>query len=183
MTRERKIILIGGVVILAVGAIYRFWPAIAPRLVIQGPAPQEVERLQRYRAMAAGKEALQEEWVALNRAVARAESFLLAGDTPALAEVDLQNFLTETARSAALEIQSMRGVGRSGEEDTLYPAVRVQVQFQGDIAALQQFLYRIGAAPQLTRVIEARFQVSNENPPRTLRGNLTVEGLMAKREG
>lgn len=183
MTRERKIILVVGAVLLLAGAVYRFWPAAGIRTGSGEATAKKLERLERYRAVAAQKDRLQSEWVALNRALAGAENALLSGSTPALAGVDLQNILTDVAGRSEIDIRSMRMVSGRNEE-ALFPTVRVQVHFQGTVSALQKFLYRIEAYPKLLRIAEARFQAPGGAKGGAIQGNLTVEGLMpGKAEG
>jgi type II secretory pathway component PulM len=178
MTRERKIILLVGAFLLLAGAAYRFWPLMSFGAEDGVSAEKQWERYRRYQSQAARKEGLEAEWVALNRALARAEGSLLAGDTPSLAGVDLQNILTEVARRSGIEIRSMRVVPDRNPQ-RVYSLAKVQIQLEAKIDALGEFLYRLAASRKLIRVAEARFRVSGRQLGEPIRANLTVEGVMA----
>ena len=181
MTRERRIILIAGALLLAAGAVYRFAPDMTGFFGSSGDRVQKERRLARYRTLVREKDHLQDELAAVHQALARMEGRLLAGSTPALAGVDLQNFLNDLAARAQVRIESMR-VLRTRDAAPGYQAVSVQAVFVAEMRQVEQMLYRLETGPKLLRVVDSRLVVNNPRQWRDIRATLTVEGFMAKEE-
>jgi hypothetical protein len=181
MTRERRIILLIGALLLAGGAIYRFAPDMAGLFDGGGDRAQKERRLARYRGMVLEKDHLQDELAAVLQALARMEGRLLAGSTPALAGVDLQNFLNDLAARSQIRIESMRAL-RTRDAVPGYLAVSVQAVFVAEMRQVEQMLYRLETGSKLLRVVDSRFVVNNPREWQDIRATLTVEGFMAKEE-
>ena len=98
MSKERKYLLMGGGVLLLLGVLYRFFPVIQDLK----PAGSEIifkkQQIAKYRQKIQKRKNLESRRIALNRNLGRAESGLLAGETPALAAVDIQNILSDITR-------------------------------------------------------------------------------------
>jgi hypothetical protein len=181
MTRERRIILFIGALLLTAGAVYRFAPDMAGLFGDSGELTRKERRLARFQTMVQQKDRLQETLSALQQALVRTEGRLLAGNTPALAGVDLQNFLSDLAARDQVRIESMR-VLRNRDAAQGYLAVSVQAVFVAEMRQLEQMLYRLETGPKLLRVVDSRFVVNNPRQWQDIRATLTVEGFMAKEE-
>ncbi len=108
MNKERKYILIGGAILLLIGAIYRFFPEIE---AFQ-PSGEEIvlkqKKLIKYRQTVEERSQTDAKLIALNRSLERSEAGLLNGETPALAAVDIQNILNQIASKSKVEVKAMR---------------------------------------------------------------------------
>lgn len=181
MTLERRIILFVGALLLAAGAVYRFAPDMAGFFGDSGDLARKERRLARFQTMVQEKDGLREELSALQQALVRAEGRLLAGNTPALGGVDLQNFLSDLAARDQVRIESIR-VLKTRDAAPGYQAVSVQAVFLSEIEPLQKMLYRLKTGPKLLRVVDSRFVVNNPRQWKDIRATLTIEGFMAKEE-
>ncbi len=181
MTRERRIILFVGALLLAAGAVYRFAPDMTGLFGGSGDRLRKERRLARYRLMVREKDRLQDELATVQQSLARMEGRLLAGSTPALAGVELQNFLNDLAARGQVRIESMR-VLRTRDAAPGYQAVSAQAVFVAEMEQLRHILYRLETGSKFLRVTACRLVVNNPRNWRDIRATLTVEGFMAKKE-
>jgi hypothetical protein len=186
MTKERKYILIVGAVLLIVGAIYRFLPEFEGFQPMSDEIALKQQKILKYRQMVQERNALEEERLALNRALERAESGLLTGETPALAAVDIQNILNDIASRSKVEVSAMRVLQplEPDEKATVkdYLTIPVQVTFNTSIRQLKEMLYRIETSLKLLRVSEMRVRTGNMKQAEKVFATLTVEGFMKKKK-
>lgn len=179
MTRERKLILIGGMIALVLGALYRFAPD--PDALFSAGADLAFQRKQlaKYRRLAAEKESLQAAMPQAARALAQAEAGLLTGATPALAAVEIQNIVSELAGRDGISIQSTRMVSPpKPEPGRPYAAIPVQVTLTAGIDRVSELLHRLETAPRLLRISDLRLRVNDPQKPDILQTVFTVEGFV-----
>jgi hypothetical protein len=139
--RERRVVIIGIVVAFIIS-----FKLIGSSLTVKGTEIKESIGmksilLERYRLVAAQKEQAAIELVALREKLKDAEGRLLKGDTPALASVELQTIMEETARKRGVGIKRVNTL--KPEENGDYHKVFVEITFSSDIASLVYFLYDI----------------------------------------
>lgn len=182
MTKERKFLLIGGILLLLAGAVYRFYPSI-PALHLDGNAVVFKEReLSKYRKAVQEKKALEALLLSRERALARAESGLLSQKTPALASVEIQNMLNDIADQKGIDIKSMRVVEPKPLGQGEYVTVPLDVTVSGDIRQLKEMLFQIETSPKLLRFSIIRIRVPNIRAPENLYCTFTIEGFMKDRK-
>ncbi|OQX25213.1 MAG: hypothetical protein BWK80_16790 [Desulfobacteraceae bacterium IS3] len=184
MNRERKYILIVGAVLLLVGVIYRFLPEFEGFQPMNDEIVLKQRKVLKYQQMVQERNALQEEQLALNRALERAESGLLTGETPALAAVDIQNILNDIAGRSKVEVSAMRVLQPVEPEEKAtvkdYLTIPVQITFNTSVRQLKEILYRIETSLKLLRVSEMRVRLGNIKQAEKVFATLTVEGFMKK---
>ncbi|MDM8522736.1 type II secretion system protein GspM [Desulfococcaceae bacterium HSG8] len=193
MTKERKYILIGGAILLLIGAIYRFGPADFDGFHPLGEEISLKERkLVKYRQMVQERNELDGKLIALNRSLERAETGLLTGETPSLAAVDIQNILNEIGSRSEVEITSMRVLAPKNhlardkgvtEESPAgqYTGIPVQISIVSTIRQLKELLYGIETSSKFLRVTEMKVR-ARDRQVKKIYSTFTVEGFMKKRE-
>ena len=88
LSRERRYILIGGALLLLLGMLYRFTPSLEGIFGSGEATALKEQKLANYRRIARKRQALEMQLDVLRQTLRRAESGLLSGKTPALAEVE-----------------------------------------------------------------------------------------------
>jgi hypothetical protein len=188
MTKERKYILIGGAILLLLGAVYRFFPDTEVFQPMGADLVLKERKILKYRQMVQERNELNAELISLNRAVERAEAGLLTGETPALAAVDIQNILNDIANRAAVQVQSMRVLNpeesdKESPEKGLYLKIPVQITLISTARQLKEVLYQIETSLKFLKISEMRVRVNNIRDPEKIYSTLTVEGIMRKAIG
>ncbi len=179
VNRERKWILIGGMILLLMGAFYRFYPEMESLL----SASQEIEtakmQLDRYRQIAGRKEAITARYTDLKNRIEQAEKGLLAGTTPAIVAVEIQNILNEIAGKSKLTIHQMQILKEQKTESGAYLRVPVQVTIDSTVRELKDMLYGIETFPKVLKVtqIQIRAQQRGRGFGR-VQSTITVTGFM-----
>jgi len=178
LTKERKYILIGGILLLLAGAAYRFFPAIESVFAKSDEMVFKEMELEKYRAALRKKTVLQSERVAAERELARVEAGLLTPSTPALAAVDIQNMLNDIAEQKKIVIRSMRVLEPKPVEAEQYLTIPLEVTATGSIRQLKEMLFRIENAPKLLKISTLRIRLPNYRRPEEIHTSFTVEGFM-----
>ncbi|MEZ4550124.1 MAG: hypothetical protein R2874_06525 [Desulfobacterales bacterium] len=130
MTRERKIILLAGAVLLVIGAMYRFWPAIVSTVSVVDEIAFKTDQVEKYQQIAARKDPVVKENAAVKKQFRLMENRLLTGSTPSLSAVEIQNTLNDIAEAVGVKFSTMRVMKAVESEGAGY--VRVPVQFSMD---------------------------------------------------
>lgn len=182
--RKETIIIIAVGIVLVLGvAIYRFGPDLST-LAMDDNISLERTKLGKYQELIQEKSTLDRQLIVLNRALEKAESGLLAGETSALAGVDIQNALNAIASRSDVAIDSIRVLPKRETGDDAdpiaeqYPAIRVEALFKADISQLKEVLHGIETSPTLLRVIESRCRIAGAGTSETIRVTLMIEGYM-----
>ncbi|MEZ4578084.1 MAG: hypothetical protein R2875_08745 [Desulfobacterales bacterium] len=108
MTRERKIILLAGAVLLVIGAMYRFWPAIVSTVSVVDEIAFKTDQVEKYQQIAARKDPVVKENAAVKKQFRLMENRLLTGSTPSLSAVEIQNTLNDIAEAVGVKFSTMR---------------------------------------------------------------------------
>lgn len=178
LTRERKYILIAGVILLACGLVYRFYPALADVFSLEEEVAVKQAQIQKYQAVTAKKKGLQRKKNTLSKRLRALEKTLLKGTTTSLAAVDLQEFIKQVADAEGIEIESMRVMSPKQEEDSNYTLVPVRFVIESNIRQLKNLLFQIESAPRLLIVKELRVGSKAERTPGKIRSLIQAEGVM-----
>jgi len=179
MNRERKYILIIGVIVLLAGAVYRFLPD-NPGALFSGSREISLKekKLARYRETVQEKEHLEAELRRLQTELNLFESKLLSGGTPALAAVEIQNIVNEIAARGETEIQSMQILPSRILKDSPYVPVPVQVTMSGSVRQLKDILYQIENSQKILKISSIRIRPQHRRQSDGVQSEFTVEGFM-----
>lgn len=180
MNKERKYLLIGGAILLLIGAVYRFLPDLETMFSSHNEIFIKEKKLVKYRNMVQEKKRLQTQLMAVNKELVRAETGLLTGGTPALAAVDIQNTLNEIADRSKTEIKTMRVLTVKIPEQGEYVSIPVQITLDAGIRQLKEIIYRIENSSKLLVIKNARMYLSNINRLDSIQSTFTIEGFMRK---
>jgi len=124
----------------------------------------DLERLQRYRGIAATLPALQQA-LEQERSNDAFKAFYFDADTPALAGAQLQTQVQEMVRTAGARPISTQILPTDAQDDP--PRVSVRIQLQGTIEQLFQLLYQVESARPflLIEQMSIRSQARSSPPP------------------
>ena len=178
LTRERKYILIGGVILLFLGLVYRAAPLFQG--IYDGGtqiAAKEKQLAKYQRAIEEGEE-LEKRLAALTSALKRGESGFLTGKTPSLAAVDMQNILNAVTSKNGVEIKSMRVLKAAKQDDTKYLSIPVKFSIVSTVRQMKEILYGIETSGKYLTVREIRIIVPRRKNKEQLKVNMTVAGFM-----
>ncbi len=183
MTKERKYILIGGMILLMAGAIYRFFPEVSV-FDFNNAIKLKERRIIKYRKALEQKDKLEAKIKALTRAVAKAESGLLTGRTQAIAAVEIQNILNEIASVTGVEVKSMRVLRppKPKPGDFLI-SVPIWVRTVGGINQIKKMLYKIENNRKILKITKFRIRVNNRKNHDEFQTEFTVTGFMKRKTG
>ena len=180
ISKERKILLIAGAVLLLLGLVYRYFPAIDSMASLDDEILLKEQKLIKYRKMVRERNELEQKLINLNRTLERAEAGLLSGETSALAAVDIQNTLNAIAENIDVEVLTMRVLKPDEKEENLYIAVPVQVTLRGKVRQLKEMLYQVEDNAKLLKISDLRIRVIRSKEEGEVQATLTVEGFMKR---
>ena len=180
ISKERKYILIGGGVLLLLGALYRFFPVIQD----MKPAGSEIvfkqQQIVKYRQKVQQRKNLESRLAALNRHLRQAESGLLSGETPALAAVDIQNILGDISRKIGVDIKTMRVLRAVDLENMNYVSIPVQFTLNSTVRQLRDLLYQIETSNKFLAITHMKIRDIRGGQPGQIESTLTVSGWLRK---
>jgi hypothetical protein len=178
LNRERKILLICGVVLLLAGAVYRFSPDVPSLFSGSDEMHFKEMELMKYRRVLKDKMRLDTALVSTERELARIEAGLLSQGTPTLAAVDIQNMLSDIAEQKEIMIRSMRSLQSKPAEKGEYITIPVEVNMRGSIRQIKEMLFLIENSSKLLKITAIRIRLPNPLRPEEIHSTFTVEGLM-----
>ncbi len=158
LTRERKWIVGIGAVLLLAGLIYRFHPVLTGLWPGEEEALIKAKKIAKYHETIENSGDLEGRLVSLTRTLERFESRLLAGDTAALAAVDIQNILGDITGRAGVEIRTVRVLRPEELKDRNYIRIPVQFLVTCSVRQLRDILYGIESSPRI--LVFERVQIS-----------------------
>lgn len=178
LTQERKIILAVGAVLLLLGAVYRFWPAMEGAVSVNDEIALKQSHVEKYRAIIARRDSAVTENAALKRQIRQMETRLLTGETPTLAAVEIQTILNDIAQAGGFKFATIRVVKPVEGQDVEYIRVPVQFAMNSDIHQLKEVVYQLEASSKLLIITELNSSEARSRDGRLIRSTVTVEGLM-----
>jgi hypothetical protein len=178
LTRERKYILIGGVILLLFGLIHKTYPVFQGMTDGSAQIAIKQKQLAKYQEAIEEGKALQKRLAELTGILERGEAGLLRGKTPPLAAVDMQNILNVITSKSGVEIRSMRVLKASKQEGAPYLSVPVRFSLSLTTRQLKEILYGIATSDRYLTVREARIYAPQRKGRDQLRVDLTVDGFM-----
>lgn len=175
-------ILITGMVLLALVLAYRFLNASLGTWSLSETIQIRERQLEKYRNRVGELENAEAQYDSLRRTVKRLEYGLLAGSTPALAAVEIQNILNRVTRNRGVEIRAVKVMQPETKKDQGYIAVPVQVTVVGTTRQLKEVLYGITKSRKIFLVKKLDAQVAGAAGSGSIRCNLVVSGFMKKND-
>ena len=181
ITRERKIILIGGAVLLLLAAIYRFYPLIGSLVPGSDELVVKQDIISRYQNVVGRERHVDAEHARVRRMLSRAEAGLLAGATESLAAVEIQNIINAIAVANNIKIDTMQVMKTRDAEEVGYARIPVRFSFGSDILQLKEILHRVETHDKLLIVAEINLGLAIRARSGEIRSTITVEGIMKKK--
>jgi hypothetical protein len=181
ITRERKIILSVGAVLLILGAIYRFYPLIGPLLTGSDDIFVKQESIGRYQNVVSRDHQVAADHGRISRMLSRAEAGLLAGATESLAAVEIQNIINTVAAANNIKIDTMQVMRTRDADGVGYAMIPVRFTFGSNILQLKEILHRMEIHDKMLIVTEINIGMAVRTRPGELRATITVEGVMKKK--
>ena len=132
----------------------------------------------KYREAVLEKDLLQSTLMQMDKALNRAESGLLTGNTAAIAAVDIQNILNALAEQSGVRLKTIRVLTPTADKESIYMPIPVQITFDASIRQAKEILYRIENANKLLRIPAVRIRLLSAKTPDAVQTTMTVEGLM-----
>jgi hypothetical protein len=178
LNRERKILLIGGLLVIFAGAIYRFSPSLPSFITNSDEMSSREKELKKYRIALEEKQQLEAILVSAERELARNEAGLLSQKTPALAAVEIQNMINDIAEQRKIPVQSIRHLKSKPKEKGDYMTVPVEVKMTATTRQMVGAFFSIENSRRLLRITSIRIRSPNMRDKEKLSCTFTVEGLM-----
>ena len=178
LNRERKIILICGIVLLLAGAVYRFPPSLPSFFGKSDEVSFKEKELAKYREVLQEKRKVEMRMISVERELARVEAGLLSQATPALAAVEIQNMLSDMIEKEEMRLLSMRPMKSEPTETGEYMTVPVEIKVMATIRQIQEVLFAIKNSNKLLRVASIRIRLPNIRLPEEIHCTMVIEGLM-----
>lgn len=182
LTKERKIILIGGVILLLLGVIYNLAPTFQELLSEDETLTLKEEKLAKYLTNVNEKATIARSEKALRNQLRRMEAGLLTPKTPALAAVDIQTMIRDIAAKNGAEIKTMRILSAVSSDDQAYVAIPVEVTLSSTVRQLMEVLYGIETSNRLMHVVDMTARAAGGRSGNTIISTMTVEGFMKKQD-
>ena len=186
MTQERKYIIIGGLILLLIGAVYRFAPeqSFSVFQSFKDEISIQEKRLEKYRQILQDRNQIEARLLSLTRSLDHAESGLLTGETPPLAAVDIQNILNEIAGKSNIEVKTMRVLNPEEpvKESPVknYLGIPVEITLSANIRQLKEVLYKIETSPKILKISDMKIRLISNSDIKEVYATLIISGFMKK---
>ena len=178
INKERKIILVAGMLLLLAGAGYRFFPVSSATLDRGEEITMEERKIQKYRARVAQLDRMQKRIRQSRIALEKAEKILLDGETEALAAVNIQNIVNQITAASGVQVASTRVLKAEKMKIAGYTGIRIEVTFATTIRNIQQIVYRIENEGKWLAINQLNLNVPSEKDPETISARMEVMGIM-----
>ncbi len=176
LTKERIIIIVAGILLLAAGAVYRF----SPDLPAVSSTGNKVERIVKYQKRAAMLPVLEERLPAVAASTEKGYSRLISEPSSELAGVAIQNILRDAASRQDIEFISINTRKTDQKSYRYVNVIFVQVAFKAQIRQLKNMLYHIEAHPMLLSIPELRIVKPAAGKSDDLNIVMTIQGFSRK---
>ena len=181
LTKERKMIIAFGAIVLLMGAIYRFYPEIHAMVSVSDEMAVKQKQVETYAGIVAQRQQIEKESAYVKRVLNQTEARLLPGATPSLAAVEIQNALNAIGTENNVKFVTMRVMKPEEDENSDFVRLPVQFSMSSTILQLRDILYKIEASSKLLIVKELDASLSKSRDQGDLiRSTITVEGIMRR---
>lgn len=178
LTRERKIIFIGGAILLLFGIFYRFFPAIEDVFLREGELLAKEVKLLKYQHLLKEQKSLHAQIAEMKHQVTAAESSLLKGQTPALAAADMQKLLGGIAQESEIQIKTLQIITPVKLDQGNYLEIPLQMTITSSIGDFFKLLYGIESASTLLNVTQMNIRSLLGGRNEEIQSSLTITGYM-----
>ena len=178
LTKERKIILIIGAVVLILGSAYRFYPVVHDVFSKTDEIELTGKNIEKYLEVVAQRKGLERQKNLLTRELNRMEAGFLTGDTPTLAAVEIQGIINEIAQSNSVRIMTMQVLRAKDADDLGYIMIPVRFSINSNILQLKQILYQLESPAKMLIVTDLSVDVNTRGVKGQVRATMTVAGIM-----
>jgi type II secretory pathway component PulM len=175
--RERTVIAVGVVLVLAVGGyVLLLEPALARQRETAEMIPAREATLEGRRAVIARRERLTVELETLERQIDEASVGFLPGPTAPLAAAALQKIMKDLASGSAVDVRSERVLAAQDLSGVL--EIPVELTVAGSIRQVVTLLARLERATSTVAVKDVKIRVAAPGQPRELLATLVVAGYL-----
>ena len=184
--KNRKYLLIAGILLLLAGAVYRLWPSIQELGQGLSGTDEDIQlkqkQIAKYQRVLQTKGDLEKQIESLEKTLKKRESELFAGETPAIAAADIQRVLQEIAQKSQVQIKTVRVLKPEEMGNRYYLNIPVQLNINGTIRHLKDFLYGIMVSPKYLTVKKVGLRVlrRRRSSADIIRADITVYGFLKK---
>ncbi len=183
MTKERKIILLCGLLLLAAGLVYRFQPGIGSLFITDDELTLKKKKLAKITQRIENRENYKTALSKARKTLEKFEKQLLRGNTPSLAAVDMQNIVKDIVYKAGVDISRLQVLKPGDPDPTGYAAIRIKFEIYTNIRQLKDVVYGIETSERILRIEEMDSRRTKTRPdpdhPVKIKTDLTVKGYMA----
>ncbi len=177
MTKERKYLIVCGVVLLLAGFVYRFYPFNMGTAGSGLSIELKQKKIAKYSSTVKNRAAVEKHLESLKKKIASSSGRYLAGTTPALAAVDIQNIIGKIAEKTGVGIDRVDVKKEKKKEDSSVVSIPVRFTVTTTTRQLRDMIYWIESSEKLLRIIELSSTVGKIAYPEQIRTNVTVEGF------
>ncbi len=178
--REKKVLIIGGIIVLLIMAFYIFSWYGDTKKSVKDFSDARLFMLRKQIEKISGKDNIQKQFEAVTQELERQEKTLLGGNTPPVAAASLQRFLKDTAASLQIEIKLERTL--NPVDGQIYLGIPVEIGFASYTKGLKELLIKLRKSPFLLNVSEIQVRVTNISNPEEIYTTLVVTGFIKKAE-
>lgn len=181
LNKERKNILIIGAVLLLIGIVYRFYPAIHDLFSVSDEIDIKKKNIEKYYQIVAKQKGIDRLKNQLGKIMDRAEAGLLTGKTSALAAVEVQGIINDIAGADNVKIQTMQVLNAKESkesEDLGYVPIPVKFSIKSNMLQLKDMIYKIESSDKLLVITELDVDAGARGETGEVRSTMTVEGVM-----
>ncbi|MBI4710012.1 MAG: hypothetical protein HY759_02760 [Nitrospirae bacterium] len=176
--REKKTLIAGGLVILAIMAYQLFvWYGEFKNTLTEYSDANRM-KLEKQFDKISGKDILAKKLESAGAQLKQIETGLITGATPPVAAAEIQKALNEMAESLSIEIKSERAL--TPVEAGAYISIPVEIGFVAPTSKLKSMLYRIRTSQSLFVVSDLNVRVINITKPIDSYTTMVVSGFIKK---
>jgi len=177
---ERKVILIGGIILLLAGAVYRYYPTIHSTVSIADEVELKQNHMGKYLKVAERRKQADRINKNVVKQFKQLEAELLEGSTTSLAAVEIQNIINDIVEISSLEVDTMRVMNPEEAEKQDYIRIPVRFSVKSNIVQLKEILYKIESSSKLLIITELDAEIVRSKEQKEIRSSIVVEGVMRR---
>lgn len=178
MTKERKYILIVGLILLIFGVMYRFYPSDLGLINRTSDHSLKEKKIFKYSEILGQKTDVEKHLKKLEQMAEKTNALFLKGDTSSLAAVNIQNILNQTANKVGLSISRI-DIGKENKlEEKGVIGIPVSLRIVSTTKQLRDMIYHIESSKKMLRIIEINSNVLRQRKPEQINSKITVEGYI-----
>lgn len=180
MTKERKVLLIVGVILICFGVLYRFNPI--PVFFSESDSVLiKKEKISRYKNLISRKKQIEARLASFKARLKASDDLFFNSPSASLAAVEVQNAINAAAASLEVSVKSMDVMKEVAlGKDSGYVAVPVRLSADMNIQQLKDILVKLESFPKYLTIRDLACSVSDSKNT-TIGVMMTVEGYMGKR--